>query len=116
MQSADRHQLLQDVICLRLTAPLGRVAGEGDESGELGGVFLEACGTEPGGKRKASIPKVLFCRTLVSHFRRGLFCLGRHVGPPARKATTIFPGDKTVSYVAAWEVRTEAADLGHKPW
>lgn len=116
MQSADRHQLLQDVICLRLTAPLGRVAGEGDESGELGGIFLEAAEQSREANAKLRIPKVLFCRTLVSHFRRGWFCLGRHVGPPARKATTIFPGDKTVSYVAAWEVRTEAADLGHKPW
>lgn len=65
---------------------------------------------------KLRILGVLFCRTLVSHFRRGSFCLGRHVGPPARKATIVFPGDKSMSYVAAWEVRAEAVALGHKPW
>lgn len=75
MQSADRHQLLQDVICLRLTAPLGRVAGEGDKSGELGGIFLEARGTEPGGKRKASHPQGPVLPDPRLPFQKGLVLL-----------------------------------------
>lgn len=38
------------------------------------------------------------------------------MGPSAKKGTTIFPGGKSMSYMASWEVRSKAFDLDHVPW
>lgn len=63
-----------------------------------------------------SSKSVLLLPDLYLPFQTGLTLFRERSGPFCKEGMVVFPGDKLMSYVAAWEVRMKGFDLDHKPW